>query len=261
MVVKKILLGLVLLTSFSAFSSTETWDFDEGVFNGSSYGNSFVVEGDGGNTLTITGWSDTGGDGDDLIEATDLDYSSSYGLSMYNADEEDCIEIVCGHSIDNYGDDTDMALLAFEEAISLEEFSIGWAYEETTSGSGSETRADVTVLAYTGSGEPDISGSTWEDLLASGWEVVGNYANVDDYNSQSVDTDVVSQYWLVGAFDRLFGSIGNGLNDGSSREEGFKLTALAGDTVDPTDVSEPSALALLGLGLVGMYLRRRKIQF
>lgn len=252
MMSKRIALLLSVLLPAGAHAATETWNFSSGSFNGTSgYGNVFTVNGGGTNALRITGWSDTGGNNDDILESGKLGYSTNYGLTLENRDNfsgtNNSETSSPGHSIDNFGSwtDSDMVLLSFEESITLEKFSIGWAYEE-----GQGSQADITVVGYTGNSAVNgLAGNTWADMASGSWTEVETFGNVSDWSSRTLSTTLSSKYWLIGAFNTAF----SGANDGFS--EGFKLQSVSGKTPSGgggNEVPAPGSALLLLAGLLGM---------
>lgn len=248
---KKIMAGVLGILSFPAMAATQTWNFNTGTFDYIGNGNTFTISTSSGD-LDITGWSDTAGTGDDVIDDGKLTYSSSYGLMFQNRDETDTVP---DHSIDNYGNDYDMVLLEFDQAVNLTGFNIGWA-KENYGGSSSYNQADITALAYTGTlTSVGIDGLTWSSIATSSdWDKVGDYADVGSYSYQAVSTSITSQFWLIGAYNPVFGGSGSGL--GTGWKDGFKLDGVT--TEMSNQVPEPGSLALLGLGAVALLANRRR---
>ena len=256
---KKLVALLVAALPISAQAATDTWDFSTGIFSGSGYGNTFTVAGASGtNNLTMTGWSDTGGSNDDILESGYLDYDTpKYSLTLQNQDHNvngHSETSSPGHSIDNFGDwtDTDMVLLSFHQEVTLESLSIGWATEETKG-----YQADITVVGYTGKETiTGLSGNKWEDMAAGSWNEVETLSNVQGESTRALSTTVSSKYWLIGAFNVAFSGSGDGLS------EGFKLSAVTGSTSNGGggggEVPAPNSVLLLLAGLLSLQAMKRK---
>ena len=251
---KQILLVASCAVSLSVFSAEQVWDFDDGTLKGGNrkgYGNRLTFDG-----LSVKGWSDTGDKEDDLkLKSTHLKYDDYWGLMSYNRDRESGTP---AHSIDSYGDDFDMVLLSFDEAVNLAGFTLGWAQEnyvnDTNEGS---SHADVSVLAYSGNDAPALKNNTWADLAGLGWTTEAEVSNADDFAYQAIDSSAASKYWLIGAYNPIFGSMG-----WSSGNDGFKLAGVTTNSpqVPVTSVPEPGTVLMFAAGLFGIALRSRKRQ-
>ncbi|GGB09073.1 exosortase-dependent surface protein XDP1 [Agarivorans gilvus] len=254
---KKILLAASCAVSLSAFGATETWSFEDFSRDFYDYGNSFSGTSGSGIGLNLTGWSNTGSG--ESIEDAYLDYADGNGLTLMNRDEW---PIYPDHGIDNSNylpgyNDYDMVLLSFDTAVNLAGFSLGWAYEYRNGRDRAGRHADVSVLAYNGADAPVLAGSTWNDVadLASGWTSEAQVYDADDYAYQAISSSTESKYWLIGAYNPVFG--------GSGQYAGNDAFKLAGVQAEPgaqpvNSVPEPGTVLLFAAGLFGIALRTRK---
>jgi len=171
--------------------------------------------------------------------------------------------------MDNYAG-IDVIELSFAQAVALTSVKIGWNGTDNTTTP--YTDSDLTILAYMGTSNPaPIAGLSITQLLAAGWEWVGNYADVGARANNSVSVNaggISSSWWLVSAYNSDYG----GTTNGSTKSDGYgalgngndavKLLQVAGNTVNPPPpgrVSEPTALLLMSTALFGIAgLRRRQ---
>lgn len=181
-----------------------------------------------------------------LNEAIEQDYVGKWdGLGVEKTDTPN-------HAVDNEGGDYDMHLLSFDELVKLTTLDLGWYQTDT----------DISILAFNGTSfdSSSLLGKKWQDLIGNGWQLVGNYYNVDyGTNSGAVNQGgIISQYWLVGAYNSNFGNTFSGPN--VNKSSGNDYYKLKGVTVErpPVEVPEPSALLLMGLGLLGLNFARRR---
>ena len=251
--INKVSLALVTsLVAAPAMAATQTWNFNSSSAPLSSNTNGNTVNMTSGSVnLTTSGWSDTGGSSDDLIQNARLVYYSNT-LGMINRDEDGSVP---DHSVDSYGDDFDMILLEFDTAVTLTSFSIGWALEN-----GNTNQADLSLLAYTGGSFSGLTNETWSSLVSGGgWSVESNFSNIPNYSTVNYASasNTYSNYWLIGAYNSAFGSEG-----WAGARDGFKLagiTSSSKDTPPPGgDVPEPGTLVMLASGLLALVSSRRK---
>jgi hypothetical protein len=216
--------------------------------------------------VAVSGYSNTNGSGSTIsgykIELQPLNtntiwYSGGWGINNLDGtcsacstgDAGDLASTAPEHAIDNQ-QRNDMALLTFTQAVQLTGVKLGYA----------DTDSDISVLAYTGAGNPTtngkLAGLTYGELATNGWTVIGNYLNLGTVNTKAVNaSNTVSSYWLIGAFNTL--ATGGTMD---SSYDYVKLTQVTGliPTRPPTVVSEPGSAALFAAALVGMVALRRR---
>lgn len=229
---------------------------------------------------TGTGTTTSPGSGTTFASARIYDWTTN-GLGVVATNES--ATSTGPHSTDNvYGIDAMLLNFSASGPVTLSSLTIGW--NGTDNATGSYIDSDLSVLAWTGTGAPNLLGATIgadpsdvAGLLKTGWTLVGNYADVGKTsgNAQAISSTIYSSYWLVSAYSTAYGSTNSGAN-GTSLDAGndaFKLLALAGSgcnggnvisgnaCVPPTTnkTPEPGSLALMGAAMVGfMTTRRRK---
>jgi hypothetical protein len=181
-----------------------------------------------------------------LNEAIEQEYVGKWeGLGIERTDSPN-------HAVDNEGGDYDMHLLSFDELVKLTSLDLGWYQKDT----------DISILAFTGSSFENSSllGKKWQDLVGNGWDLVGNYYNVDYGNSGAVNEGgIISQYWLVGAYNPGFGTAFSGPNiDKTKGVDYYKLKGVTVERPPVVKVAEPGSVLLMVLGLLGLgFIRRR----
>lgn len=165
--------------------------------------------------------------------------------------------------------DVDAALFQFDQSVTLTNISLGW----------SQYDSDLSILAYIPTNAdptvPTILDKTFSDLLASGWQLVGNYADVAPGGSGSaaISTAVSSSYWLVSAFTTCANATradstctaGPSANGGSLDfgNDYFKISSLTGNFSTTSGgnngVPEPSIYLLLSIGLLGWRMNSNRV--
>src|SRR3569623_247010 len=121
----------------------------------------------GGITATASGWSNTVGSANILLDSAYITLNGSSGLGVRNNDSTGFANCTGGtsgrdtnegnspeHAIDNNGR-VDSILFSFTDKVNLTSFSAGWV----------STDSDFSVLAYTGAGNPaTLAGQSYAGL-------------------------------------------------------------------------------------------------
>lgn len=216
----------------------------------------------------VSAWGNTGTGGTWSAAQVTNQGGSGFGVKNGATGSADAAEGSSPeHALDN-NQRTDAILYSFDKTVALTSLITGWSTEDQ----------DITVLRYTGTGAPpmgsfNISTGTnpSSNMLGNGWALMGNYA----YAARGNNTTTVSlentglwasSHWLVMAYSTAFGSTIKG-NSGAGQTltgsnlavagttDYFKLLSVSG--VNSNKVSEPTVLALAGLGLFGVAWSRR----
>ncbi len=251
------------LLNVSQASDTSLEEAKYSLYSNYSSGDQFKIGAEEISVLDLSAWSDTGGSWDNYLRSSNTPSwwnCVSTCVKGYGQENGDYSWGGDSHSIDNFSDkgkhDFDMYLFSFDTEVILT--GAGYTWKE-----GSNNNKEVTVA-----GISDISmfsnsvNKTWRDVAAVNNVISAGHFGISSVSGglyESSFTNLTSaKYWLVGAYNTFFD------NDVDSfHGVGFKLSSLTvklkapeTDTA-PTQVSEPGALALMGLGL-GLVLYRRK---
>lgn len=100
-------------------------------------------------------------------------------------------------AVDNAGH-IDAILIDLGAMMSLDSITLGWWRNDS----------DLSVLAYTGSGAPNLLSLKVGQLGTNGWSLIGHYGDVGALPGMTVnvnDGDVLSRYWLISAYSASFG--------------------------------------------------------
>lgn len=211
-----------------------------------------------GVNVSLSGWADSerlssgdSGNYDRVVQAS-VQEVYDYGWAVKNTWEESGSH----QTIDNTGyQDYDFVLLSFSESVTLDKLDFGWA----AFGKGSQ---EVSVASLGDSNFNTLlsENSTWSSIISGAISKSFSITQgASSTGSSTLDFAESAKYWLVGAYNTVFGSV----NGGSTFNDKFKISGVeftqttTTTTEPPTQVSEPGAFALMSLSL-GMLLYRRK---
>ena len=261
------------------------WSFDQAGVTGLVAKDSIgtIIAGDP--TLSLTGVyaangaSDVGFATNATWQAGALSYFVGAGQGMYSGGETTSPF----HALDNNGN-TEAVILQFGSSVVLS--SIGIGYTSDNNGLTSPDTVDVSVFRWMGSGTPTGSPSPLVGQGAAamtGWQLVGNYGDMgvdtsNPYNAvntgQPLGTGTGgaggrgSSWWMISAYNSGYSGAQETRGTLDVGNDFFKLYAVAGTKCTSSvagvcgpgnQTPEPTSLALLGLGVLGVIGSRRRL--
>jgi hypothetical protein len=306
---KTISLGLALAFSGASFADGTSFDFTKSnleshvtsntgtlsqIGSGNSYsGFSMQV---GGLSVDVSAWSDTAPNSNDNTSSSGYDgqvtdatlswYSGGWSVNnddeLYGSDKSHGFDngAIYQNSDGSYyasegSSDLDMVLLEFNEAVSLEGFTVGWqkSYWDSANSpdridnAGAVALDDNQVGLMLGSDSGSVA-QNWSQIWAGssiskvGVDIDPN-VNSQYYSLTGVTgTDSVvgagtdgeySKYWLVGLFNEMENCVDY---------DAFKLLGVTATRVSNTnEVPEPGSIAMFLVGLTLLYKRQQKAAF
>jgi len=276
-----LILWLCVTVGQSASAATTwTWTFTSGTNScctSSSWGNTRTGAGTSGagtptavaQAYASTGGTTTANPANGTLETAYLGVYGTNGLGINNRDGVSTTSSLCSNSLYDCGDTVstvpehaidnnqryESVLFSFGQVVDLKSVTLG--YPPSGSGMGS----DIIVLAYTGTGTPNLTspGTTYSGLISAGWQTIGAYGNVANLPGRTAtinSADVSSQYWMVGTYVP-----GLGVNEPNSGTDYAKIAGLGANAPPPPGkVPEPGTLGLAGLtiGALGLVRRLRR---
>lgn len=247
-----------------------TYDLvDDKVTQTNQTNNSFVQI-DGLN-INMSAFSDTQGVTGETVVGAKLEKISdkwAYGITnddeaYYRGDADHAIDNLNyfssgsdnskNYRLTNVERDYDFILLSFDSAVTLTGASFSWLYDSRDS--------QVSVAALSNTSKLTSGVNTWshivEDALTSASFDIESCEYLD-HRAGFTFTES-AQYWLVGAYNTVFGNIGGKFNNDAFKlaNIGFSVTETTG-TPDTTEVSEPGTIGLIMACSLFVMWRRKK---
>lgn len=249
--------------------TTWTWDFGSSScvancgtnYSGRSLTKTFEPLGSATTPQVVaSGWANTepGATNNQLEAANIAIYGGGLGASHSDGEDSGSPQ----HAVDNDGR---YELVMFDfggTSITLTEVQLGWYSND----------ADISVLAYQGSGVPTLDGVNYsgssEGLTGSGWTLIGNYDvdNLDSSDPYDINVNsgmVESSYWIIAAYNDVFGTDCDPSGKcQTSYKDYFKIEQLTGKhktpPPPPPGVPVPGTVLLTGLGIAMLARMRLK---
>ena len=249
-----------------------TYDLvDDGVYNSVDPANS-TVEINGVN-VSLSAFSDTNNVSGETVVAANLQKISNtwaYGITnndeaYYNGSADHAIDNLNYYyegsnaayksGVTNVERDYDFVLLSFDSAVTLTGASFSWLY------SSNDSQVSVAALSDTSTLTSGVN--TWSNIVADALTSASYDIENCDYVEHRADFAFTesAQYWLVGAYNTVFGNIGGYIGNDAFKlaNVGFSITETTG-TSDTTEVSEPGAIGLLmACSLIVMWRRKKLV--
>jgi hypothetical protein len=247
----------------------------DGVYNSVDATNSSVSV-DGVN-ISMSAFSDTHNVTGETVVGAQLEKISNKWAYGVTNDDEAHYSGAADHAIDNINyyyagskkayysgmtnveRDYDFVLLSFDSAVTLSGASFSWLYN------GNDSQVSVAALSNTSKLTSGVN--TWSDIVADALTSASFDIENCDYLDHRADFSFTAsaQYWLVGAYNTVFGNIGGRVGNDAFKlaNIGFAISEIADtpdpvDTPDPTEVAEPSTIGLLMASSLFVIWRRKK---
>lgn len=247
-----------------------TYDLVDDKVTQTNQGNNSFVQIDGLN-ISMSAFSDTQGvTGETVVGAKLEKISDKWAYGITNNDEA-YYRGGADHAIDNLNyfssgsdnsknyrftnveRDYDFILLSFDSAVTLTGASFSWLYDSRDS--------QVSVAALSNTSKLTSGVNTWSHIVEDALTSASFDIESCEYLDHRADFTFTesAQYWLVGAYNTVFGNIGGEFNNDAFKlaNIGFSVTETAG-TPDPTKVSEPGTIGLLMACSLFVMWRRKK---
>ena len=247
-----------------------TYDLVDDKVTQTNQANNSFVQIDGLN-ISMSAFSDTQGvTGETVVGAKLEKISDKWAYGITNNDEAD-YRGGADHAIDNLNyfssgsdnsknyrftnveRDYDFILLSFDSAVTLTGASFSWLYDSRDS--------QVSVAALSNTSKLTSGVNTWSHIVEDALTSASFDIESCEYLDHRADFTFTesAQYWLVGAYNTVFGNIGGEFNNDAFKlaNIGFSVTETAG-TPDPTKVSEPGTIGLLMACSLFVMWRRKK---